>query len=135
MQDYLKSQRDTVRTNQTKKSDRVSNFHADNKKYSPRRNGVHGTEYHRLTLDRSQISLISRRDEFYEMLSYLTQQHFVAFDAEWKPISATPGVALIQFATAEKVFLLDVIANDINATEWNRLAADVFNNVEILKLG
>lgn len=79
---------------------------------------------------------MSTRDKFYEMLSYLAKQHLIAFDAEWKPISnLSPGVALIQFATAERVFLLDVVAIDIDVVEWNNLATDVFNNVEILKLG
>lgn len=84
------------------------------------------------------ISYVDRRDTFDEMLSYLSRQHLVAFDAEWNPIKKTPtssDLALIQFAIAERIFLIDVISGAISIEYWNRLATTIFNNLEILKLG
>lgn len=71
------------------------------------------------------------------MLAYLLRQPMVAFDAEWKPIgsSSSSSVALIQFATNECVYLLDAVTIDIDMDAWNRLAVQIFNNCEILKIG
>lgn len=91
--------------------------------------------YHSFDAHRTPIIMVDTREKYFQMLTYLTSQHVIAFDAEWKPISCTPEVALIQLATNERVYLVDVILIDINANEWNRLATHVFNNVEILKLG
>lgn len=69
------------------------------------------------------------------MLLHLTKQQMIAFDAEWKPISSSSSdVALIQIASNDEVFLIDVISNQFRSDEWNELAVRVFNNVEILKL-
>lgn len=93
------------------------------------------TSYHSFDARRTPIMMVDTRDKYFQMLTYLTSQLVIAFDAEWKPISCTPEVALIQLATNERVYLIDVIMIDINANEWNHLATHVFNNVEILKLG
>lgn len=95
------------------------------------------TRYYSLNLDRANIKLVDDHQQFNQMLSYLVRQHMVAFDAEWKPIgsAAASKVALIQFATSECVFLLDAVTINIDIDTWNRLAIDVFNNCEILKIG
>lgn len=91
--------------------------------------------YHSFDPIRTPIIMVDTREKYFQMLSYLTAQFVIGFDAEWKPISTTPEVALIQLATNERVYLVDVILIDINANDWNKLATHVFNNVEILKLG
>lgn len=91
--------------------------------------------YHSFDARRTPIIMVDTRDKYFQMLTYLTAQIVIAFDSEWKPINCAPEVALIQLATKERVYLVDVILIDINANEWNRLATEVFNNVEILKLG
>lgn len=92
--------------------------------------------YHSFDVHRTPIIImVDTRDKYFQMLTYLTAQVVIAFDAEWKPISCSPEVALIQLATNERVYLVDVILIDINANEWIQLATRVFNNVEILKLG
>lgn len=91
--------------------------------------------YHSFDAVRTPIIMVDSREKYFQMLSYLTAQFVIGFDAEWKPISCTPEVALIQLATNERVYLVDVILIDINANDWNKLATHVFNNVEILKLG
>lgn len=136
VQDHIKDNRDSVRKNSDKKCDQN-----DNKKYSPKRNdSVDAARYYRLKLNPSPhfITYVDRRNAFEEMLSYLTRQHLVAFDAEWNPIKTEQKqneIALIQFATAERIFLIDVISTDITIDLWNKLAANVFNNLEILKIG
>lgn len=91
--------------------------------------------YHSIDTQRTPIIMVATREQYFEMLTYLAAQFIIAFDAEWKPISSTPDVALIQLATNERIYLLDIILMDLKPNEWNQLATNVFNNVEILKLG
>lgn len=136
VQDHIKDNRDSVRKNYNKKCDQN-----DNKKNSPKRNDsrTDATRYYSLKESKTPnfISYVDRRDTFDEMLSYLSRQHLVAFDAEWNPIKTptSSDLALIQFATAERIFLIDVISGAISIEYWNRLATTIFNNLEILKLG
>ena len=135
VQDHIKDNRDSVRKNFNKKCDQN-----DNKRHSPKRNECRAdtARYYRLKLSPSPnfITYVDRRDGFDEMLCYLSPQHSVAFDAEWKPIQTSGSeLALIQLATAERIFLIDVISTDITVDCWNQLATQIFNNLEILKLG
>lgn len=138
MQDHIKEKkenRDSVRKNYSKKCDQN-----DNKKNSPKRNDGRSdaTKYYRLKLSPSPnfITYVDRRDTFDEMLAYLSRQHLVAFDAEWNPIkTSSPELALIQLATADRIFLIDVVSPDISREYWNQLAMHIFNNLEILKIG
>lgn len=134
VQDHIKDNRDSVRKNSDKKCDQN-----DNKKNSPKRIDS-ATRYYRLKLSTSPqfITYVDRRNAFDEMLGYLSRQHLVAFDAEWNPIKTEQKqneLALIQFATAERIFLIDVISTDFTIDLWNKLAANIFNNLEILKIG
>lgn len=136
MQDHIKENRDSVRKNYTKKCDQNDN----KKNTSPKRmdDRADETRYYQLKSNPSPhfITFVDRRDRFDEMLEYLLRQQVIAFDAEWNPIkTSAPELALIQFATNERIFLIDVIATDISRDDWNRLAAVVFNNLEILKIG
>lgn len=136
VQDHIKENRDSVRKNYVKKCDQNDN----KKNTSPKRmdGRADATRYYQLKSNPSPqfITFVDRRDTFDEMLGYLLGQSFVAFDAEWNPIkTSSPELALIQFATNERIFLIDVISSDISPDDWNRLAINVFNNLEILKIG
>lgn len=133
VQDHIKENRDSVRKNYSKKCDQN-----DNKKNSPKRVDSDAPRYYQLKSSSSPqfITFVDRHDAFHEMLSYLQRQQIVAFDAEWNPIkTSSPELALLQFATIERIFLIDVISADITRNDWNQLAANVFNNLEILKIG
>lgn len=139
VQDHIKESRDSVRKNYNKKCDQN-----DNKGNSPKRNErqlqTDQIRYYRLKISSTPnfISYVDRRDSFDEMLTYLSRQNLVAFDAEWNPIKSNKAcneLALIQCATAERIFLIDVISTDITIGCWNQLAMRIFNNLEILKLG
>lgn len=89
-----------------------------------------------LSLPESNIILVDTSDKFNQMLNYLRSQELIAFDSEWKPTFLSMNdVALIQFATIERIFLVDVVTLGVNSQFWNRLGRYVFNNEEILKLG
>lgn len=134
---------DLVRKNANKKCDQsISKKHSPKKTEQNKTNDgyecrdIKPERFHDLKLRLTDIDLINKRDKFDEMLTYLSSQQMVAFDAEWKPISASSvDIALIQFATEEKIYLVDVLSDDIGINDWNRLATKVFNNVEILKIG
>lgn len=38
-------------------------------------------------------------------------------------------------ATRKQVFLVDVVQLDVNSDDWYQLGRQIFNNMEILKLG
>lgn len=131
---------DSVPRNINKKCDQFENRkHSPNKAERVDKKDCRDKDidrYYSLKLSRSHIQLVDDRNKFYAMLTYLSNQPMIAFDAEWKPISKTTlDVALIQFATSEKIYLLDVISIDIGINDWNNLATQVFNNLEILKIG
>lgn len=138
VQDHIKENRDSVRKNYSKKCDQNDN--KKNSKNSPKRaeSRSDATRYYQLKLNSSPqfITFVDRHNAFDEMLNYLLRQPFVAFDAEWNPIkTSSPELALIQFATIERIFLIDVVSADISRNDWNQLATNVFNNLEILKIG
>lgn len=93
-------------------------------------------EKHRLSLDESRIVLVDERHKFYKMLKCLSDQYLISFDAEWKPtFSSTNELALIQIATRDFIYLIDVVQLNIASDDWIQLGKYVFNNNEILKLG
>lgn len=89
-----------------------------------------------LQLPESSIILVDNVHKFKEMLKKLRMQNFIAFDSEWKPtFSANNEVALIQLATRDSIFLVDVVSLDIQNEDWSAFGRFVFNNDEILKIG
>lgn len=94
-----------------------------------------GVSFHRLRKE-TKIHLVTTRPEFSEMMDHLRGQSVVGFDTEWKPtFHANNDVALIQLATRERVYLIDVICLRVQNEDWARLGRYIFNNDEILKLG
>ena len=64
----------------------------------------------------------------------------VGIDAEWRPSFAanlSNKMALLQLATRSNIFLLDmlVLQNILIDQDWYHLAASVFANDDVLKLG
>lgn len=90
---------------------------------------------HSLSLDESRIQLVDTKDKFNFMISDLSRQGKIAFDAEWKPtFGGSNDVSLIQLATKQNIYLIDVIATQIGGSDWAGLAKNVFNQDDILKL-
>lgn len=90
---------------------------------------------HTLTLDASNVHLVDSREKFYAMITDLTRQPMVAFDSEWKPtFGGAKEVSLIQLATRESIYLIDVMVNQLEGSDWASLARNVFNKDDILKV-
>ncbi|XP_058836638.1 exonuclease mut-7 homolog [Topomyia yanbarensis] len=90
---------------------------------------------HTLSLDCRHVHLVDSREKFYAMISDLRQQSLVAFDSEWKPtFGGSNEVSLIQLATWDDVYLIDVMMSQLEGSDWVVLAKHVFNRDDILKL-
>ncbi|XP_062539983.1 exonuclease mut-7 homolog [Armigeres subalbatus] len=90
---------------------------------------------HTLRLDESHVHLVDSRDRFFAMLSDLDRQSIIAFDSEWKPtFGGANEVSLIQLATWEDVYMIDVMVSRLETSDWAALAKNVFNRDDILKL-
>ena len=62
----------------------------------------------------------------------------VGIDSEWKPFFGTKKseLALIQIASRERVYILDVCSLGLKYPElWNELGRTLFANENIIKLG
>lgn len=95
--------------------------------------------YHVLKLPRENIKLIDDRRFFEEFLDNgLRDINMVGIDVEWKPSFGTkqPELALMQIATEENVYILDVttIGNQLPEL-WNELGLVLFGNKDIIKIG
>ncbi|XP_059616804.1 exonuclease mut-7 homolog [Phlebotomus argentipes] len=92
-------------------------------------------DFHGLNSD-TKVHLVTTRPEFCEMMNHLREQSVVGFDTEWKPtFHGNNDVALIQLATRNRIYLIDVICLRVQSEDWIRLGRWIFNNDEILKLG
>ncbi|XP_062699607.1 exonuclease mut-7 homolog [Aedes albopictus] len=90
---------------------------------------------HTLRLDESHVHLVDTKDKFLAMLSDLSRQSVVAFDSEWKPtFGGANEVSLIQLATWDDVYMIDVLVSQLEPSDWAALAKNVFNRDDILKL-
>ncbi|XP_063863112.1 exonuclease mut-7 homolog isoform X3 [Scylla paramamosain] len=92
-----------------------------------------------LTVSEEDIILVDTIEEFEMCAGHLKASPLLSVDAEWKPTFGTGPVehaALLQFATATKVFLLDLIVLQplLKDCHWQSIG-QLFANPEILKLG
>ncbi|XP_050686846.1 exonuclease mut-7 homolog [Eriocheir sinensis] len=92
-----------------------------------------------LTLPDEDIILVDSMEMFEECAGLLRASPLLAVDAEWKPIFGTGPVeqaALLQFATATKVYLIDLIVLQplLQDHHW-RSIGELFSNPQIRKLG
>lgn len=117
---------------QQPKSPSRSGASADN----PNANGLAQLPTHTLRLNAQRdITLVSSVAQFQRMLDDLTGQPLVAYDAEWKPtFCAENELHLIQLATRQHVYLVDVPQLQAAGADWPRLANEVFNSGDIMKL-
>nr|7JW2_A Chain A, Exonuclease mut-7 homolog [Aedes aegypti]7JW2_B Chain B, Exonuclease mut-7 homolog [Aedes aegypti] len=90
---------------------------------------------HTLRLDESHVHLVDSKDKFYAMLSDLCRQSMIAFASEWKPtFGGANEVSLIQLATWDDVYMIDVMVSQLEPLDWAALAKNVFNRDDVLKL-
>ncbi|XP_017762785.1 PREDICTED: exonuclease mut-7 homolog isoform X2 [Eufriesea mexicana] len=95
--------------------------------------------YYELKLSRDSIKVVNNPCSFEEFLDHgLKDVSIVGIDSEWKPCFGTKQIelALIQIATINNVYILDVTTMGNELTElWTKLGLVLFQNRHILKLG
>ena len=97
-------------------------------------------EYHTLDLPDSAIHMIDTEERLLECFSFINNHDckIVGIDSEWKPAFGAQQneLSLIQLATWDRIFILDVIGmSGISPTAWQEGARLFFENPDILKLG
>ncbi|XP_022325820.2 exonuclease mut-7 homolog isoform X3 [Crassostrea virginica] len=99
-------------------------------------------QYYKLNLDISRIQMVDSKEKYHECISCLSKPGLtIGVDSEWKPsFGNTYGaqrIALMQFATLDKIFLLDMITLDsvLLETDWMLLASAIFCNEDVATLG
>ncbi|EDW36808.1 GL25861 [Drosophila persimilis] len=92
-----------------------------------------------LTMDLADDCLITvdTATQFDLMLGHLQREHIIYMDSEWvQNVCGESQLCLLQIATVRNVYLIDCLARQsITADHWRALGADVFNNMNILKVG
>ncbi|KAK9499662.1 hypothetical protein O3M35_002669 [Rhynocoris fuscipes] len=97
-------------------------------------------KYHRLSLPPSAIHIIDNYEKFIGFIkhcSYFKKMEVVGIDAEWKPtmVTAATEISLLQIATSEEIFLLDVLALSQYIHVWKEFDQQFFRNSSIMRLG
>lgn len=96
-------------------------------------------QYHKFSLSFSSIKLVDTEETFRKMIDNEFQNiDIVGIDCEWKPNfgGQTNELALMQIATRQNVFILDIVKIGTKVPElWQNLGKFLFNNCDILKLG
>lgn len=92
--------------------------------------------FYKLNISKKNVILVDTKEKFSDMLSSLKKEKLIAFDSEWKPsFNGDALVNLIQLAIRGKVYLIDVLSDDICSDVWKILGKMVFTNNNILKMG
>ncbi|XP_075229875.1 exonuclease mut-7 homolog isoform X1 [Lycorma delicatula] len=94
--------------------------------------------YHLFPLPEEFIHVIDNEHKLRWMLDdELNGVEMIGFDAEWKPAfgAVTTSLALLQIATLDKVYILDLIAIKGNSHWWYKFGSHIFGNENIIKLG
>ncbi|XP_062612527.1 exonuclease mut-7 homolog isoform X2 [Saccostrea cucullata] len=96
--------------------------------------------YYKLKLDPSNIQFVDTKEKYQEFISVVSKpDNVIGVDSEWKPSfgNSVQRIALMQFATMNQIFLLDMIALNsvLSSSDWLLLATAVFCNEDVLKLG
>ncbi|KAK7874023.1 hypothetical protein R5R35_013427 [Gryllus longicercus] len=97
-----------------------------------------GINFHTLSLSDSQIVLVDTPVKFREFLFEVSSAEIVGIDSEWKPQFGTMknGLALVQVATHNRVYILDIILTGSHQDcSWEEAGAKLFGNEKIIKLG
>ncbi|KAL5278093.1 EXD3 family protein [Megaselia abdita] len=95
------------------------------------------SNFHKLKLPLEKIVWVDSDESIVEMIKELETCSVVAFDSEWKPHSTNndEAVSLLQLAIPSKVFLVDALSNKITVKGWKKIGSEIFNNLEITKIG
>ncbi|GFT20528.1 exonuclease mut-7 homolog [Nephila pilipes] len=96
-------------------------------------------EHLTFSLSSSDIKFVDTKEEFVNFIKDIMKYNIIGMDTEWKPhfgLSAD-RLALIQIATHDKVYILDMVSlNDcLTSKLWDELMENVFGNPKIIKLG
>ncbi|XP_015124097.1 exonuclease mut-7 homolog [Diachasma alloeum] len=98
-----------------------------------------GINYHTLRLPRDRITLVDTPQKFSEFINQgLKGISMVGIDAEWKPSFGVKKseLALIQIATENAVFILDVTTlRPDNSEIWKQLSVRLLEDKSIVKIG
>lgn len=95
-------------------------------------------QYHAFPLPQSSIIVVDTQESFEQFLDYIKDVPMVGIDSEWKPFFGTRRneLALIQIATRERVYILDVCNLGSKCPKlWHDLGVVLFANENIIKLG
>lgn len=100
------------------------------------KNGEKHSNFYKLKLPMDKIVWVDSDETIVDMIKELESCSVVAFDSEWKPHSTNDeAVSLLQLAIPNKVFLVDALSNKITSKGWKSIGSEVFNNLEITKIG
>ncbi|XP_039287135.1 exonuclease mut-7 homolog [Nilaparvata lugens] len=97
------------------------------------------TQHYELPLSSDNIVMIDTLEKLEQLSEFGLSDDLttVGLDAEWKPaFSHNPSVlSLLQIATKDRVFLIDILSIDKSSSVWHRFGSALFANQNILKLG
>lgn len=109
-----------------------SDFVTEKFKSSP----IQKDEFLKLNISEDCLILVDSRQKFFDMLTTLGEETVIGFDSEWKPCARQEeAVCLLQLAISDRVYLIDAKSPDLKADLWKLLGRNIFNNMEILKVG
>lgn len=92
------------------------------------------SKFHKLNTEEVNVIFVDSNEKAYKMMKVLVKKAVIAFDVEGIPFS-NGVMALLQIACNESVYLVDTITSQIGNDCWSQLAALVFNNNDIIKIG
>nr|AAM49831.1 GM01690p [Drosophila melanogaster] len=83
------------------------------------------------------LIIVNKADEFDRMLYHLQQECVIYLDSEWmQSVCGDNQLCVLQIATGHNVYLIDCLAREsLRSEHWRLLGANIFNNVNIRKVG
>ncbi|XP_059078997.1 exonuclease mut-7 homolog isoform X2 [Tigriopus californicus] len=95
-----------------------------------------GGKFYALRLPRERILMIDTQPAFRDFLAVLAEETVSGYDSETLPMTSD-GVALMQVAFPDQVFLLDAnaLSGKLSHEDWTGFVQGYFNNPNLLKLG
>ncbi|XP_046455763.1 exonuclease mut-7 homolog [Daphnia pulex] len=97
------------------------------------------TEFYSLTMPFENIHWICSWEGVHEFLGIVSKSTVVGVDIEWPPFGTLAKATVLQIATHDKIFLLDIFSlledKSCSVINSQQLIGDLFGNRHILKLG
>lgn len=83
------------------------------------------------------LIIVDTAAQFDRMLYHLQKEHTIYLDSEWmQNVCGDSQLCVLQIATGHNVYLIDCLAREsLRSEHWRALGANIFNNVNILKVG